>query len=174
MRFFLIFLSVASFGFALFTKERKALPKIDTACSQILWKARSRSETILIYVNKWEIIQSEKSYIVKMDLRSLDSKNLVRDLHLKSQDFFATEQYPFLFFHVELMEQMTDESVMIHGKVKIKSSENKLSFALQKNAKEKVWVSEFPVDRTKFGIYYANTIFPIENRIDISLKLCEQ
>lgn len=104
---------------------------------------------------------SEASIEFSIDVNSLDTRNEMRDNHLKSDDFFNAEAYPHIHFESDNIEQLSDSEYAITGKMRIRDIEREVTF--------KARVGGVAVDgygNTKLGMKVTTSI----NRFDYNLK----
>lgn len=97
----------------------------------------------------------------KIDVTSLDTKNEMRDNHLKSDDFFNAASFPHIHFKSDRIVQQNENIYDIHGKLKIRDIEQEVIF----NAR----IGGVAVDgygNTKMGMKVNTRI----NRFDYNLK----
>lgn len=102
--------------------------KIDPAHSEIQFKVKHLMiTTVSGYFNSYDLdVETEtddfntaKKIEFTADIDSINTKNAQRDAHLKSNDFFAGEQYPLLKFIGKKYEANGDEATL-HGNLTIK------------------------------------------------------
>lgn len=106
-----------------------------------------------------DFTQSNVSF--KIDVSSLDTKNEMRDGHLKSDDFFNAEAFPSIEFQSDRIVQKAENKFDIHGKLLIRDIELDVIF----NA----LIGGTAVDgygNTKMGMKVTTSI----NRFDYKLK----
>lgn len=96
-----------------------------------------------------------------IDVDSLDTKNEMRDNHLKSDDFFNAASYPQITFKSEKIEATDDNEFDITGTMRIRDIEREVVF---KGVLGGVAVDGY--GNTKMGLKVSTTI----NRFDYDLK----
>ena len=103
--------------------------KVDPANSEVQFRARHLMIThVTGYFKRFDLeVTSEDEDFTKArsieftaHVDSLTTHNAQRDLHLKSPDFFAAEQYPDLTFSGKRIEKKGDE-FLLHGELTIRS-----------------------------------------------------
>jgi polyisoprenoid-binding protein YceI len=55
-------------------------------------------------------------------VESIDTKNEMRDAHLRSEDFFAAEKYPEMTFRSSAMERVDDHTYLLKGDLTIRGT----------------------------------------------------
>jgi polyisoprenoid-binding protein YceI len=92
---------------------------------------------------------------ITLDAASLDTKNAKRDQHLRSADFFDTDNHPQLTFAVRGATQQSDGSVRIDGRLTVRGISRPHSFTAklaEATAGTVTLTAEFTVDRDQFGM----------------------
>jgi polyisoprenoid-binding protein YceI len=90
-----------------------------------------------------------------LDAASLDTKHAKRDKHLRSADFFDTENYPTISFTAERLVLSPDGTAQVTGQLTVRGvSRTQTLTATVNQAKpdEVVLDAEFIVDRDQFGL----------------------
>jgi polyisoprenoid-binding protein YceI len=59
---------------------------------------------------------------LKIDVSSIDTRQEMRDNHLRSADFFEAEKYPYITFRLNSIEPKGAEEFIAHGTLTIKDS----------------------------------------------------
>lgn len=93
---------------------------------------------------------------------SLDTNNQKRDKHLRSPDFFNVKQFPEIKFKSEGMEQLSDGSFMVSGKLFLHGIEKPLQIKMEKTGEGKdPWgnyrmgfQTSFKIKRSDYGMKY--------------------
>ncbi len=103
--------------------------KIDPAHSEITFKVRHlmisnvtgyfRQFDLQVETEKEDNFTSAKKIVFTADINSIDTNNQQRDTHLKSEDFFAADQYAQLKFEGKKFEG-SDEEFKLHGDLTIR------------------------------------------------------
>lgn len=57
---------------------------------------------------------------LKVDVASVDTRQEMRDNHLRSADFFEAEKYPYITFKLTQVEPLDSETFRVHGDLTIK------------------------------------------------------
>ncbi len=101
-------------------------------------------------------LQEDGSLFVSMNINSINTGNVDRDNHLKSADFFNSEEYPTITFAGEMIEDMST----VTGSVTIKGITKEILLHTEYNG-----MSVDPWGNTKHGWEITGTI----NRNDFGL-----
>ena len=101
-------------------------------------------------------IQEDGSLFVSMNVNSINTGNVDRDNHLKSADFFNSEEFPTIQFNGDISEDLTT----ITGNITIKGVTKKITLNTEYNG-----VSVDPWGNTKHGWEITGSI----NRNDFGL-----
>jgi polyisoprenoid-binding protein YceI len=59
---------------------------------------------------------------LKIHVASIDTRQEMRDNHLRSADFFEAEKYPYMTFRLDRIEVTGTESFVVHGHLTIKNT----------------------------------------------------
>ena len=112
-----------------------------------------------------------------IDLNTIVNEDLEGDMnsrlvgHLKSEDFFFTENYPEAIFEIvsvkDISDDASDEEITttheITGNLTMRGKTNSISFPAMIQAEDdriKVKTNEFSIDRTKWGVNFkSKTVF---------------
>ena len=101
----------------------------------------------------------------KVDVNSIDTDNERRDNHLKSADFFQTEQYPEMIFKSSNVEQTSDDTYAITGELTIKDITKTVTFEAKhggtittRGARRMGWHATTAINRFDFGLNWNKTI----------------
>lgn len=63
----------------------------------------------------------ENSHLdVRIDTKSIDTREEKRDTHLRSEDFLYTEKYPYMYYQSKRIEQTSDTTATIYGDLTIR------------------------------------------------------
>jgi len=81
---------------------------------------------------------------------SIPRKNLIE--HLKGEDFFSVEKYPFAKFDITAVEKIKIERLRISGNLRIKDRTKNIEFIAAK--KEEKFTATFSFDRFLWNIAY--------------------
>jgi polyisoprenoid-binding protein YceI len=85
---------------------------------------------------------------------SIDTKNTRRDTHLRSADFFDSDQYPEITFTVDSVRP-SGQGVTVAGTLTVRDRARPLTFAATASVhgNAEVWLdAEVPVNRADFGL----------------------
>ena len=104
---------------------------------------------------------TEASIEFKIDVKSLDTKNEMRDNHLKSDDFFNAEAFPHIHFQSKKIEQTGEREYAITGIMRIRDIEKEIVFNARLGG-----VAVDGYGNTKLGMKVSTKI----NRFDYNLK----
>ena len=93
------------------------------------------------------------SGVITVAAGSIDTKNPIRDKHLRSADFFDTATHPDLTFTADGVSP-ADEGVQVTGRLTVRGRTRPASFdAKVSTAEGEVWLDgELRVNRTDFGL----------------------
>lgn len=123
-----------------------------------------------------DIRHSSVTAIIKAN--SIDTRNKRRDVHLKSADFFDTEQFPDIEFKSTKVERGRDRdsldvdgTLTVKGKaVPIKLAVNEMDRSRSPNGEEFVYYSATAeLDRMAFGITYGRGL--IGRRVKVTINI---
>ena len=91
----------------------------------------------------------------EVDLEKIADKSKL-EAHLKSKDFFETDEYPKSSFKFESTEKMANGKYKVSGQMTIKNKINPENFVIKINlSRDKlVAVADVKIDRTKYGVVY--------------------
>ncbi len=118
-------------------------------------------------------------------VNSIDTKNEKRDGHLKSEDFFNAEKWPYITFKSNKIESTGENKFVAHGTLTIKdvSKEIKLPFELlgvkdhpmQENSLVAGVTADTKLDRTTYNVGVGNwasdAVVGDEVTVDLMLEL---
>ncbi len=77
---------------------------------------------------KTKIFNSFKAVVKTM---SVDTKNVKRDNHLKSEDFFSSSSYPEMSFVMNSYKKLSDDEGLMSGELTIKGVTKKVEFEVE-------------------------------------------
>jgi polyisoprenoid-binding protein YceI len=92
---------------------------------------------------------------VTLDAASLDTKNAKRDAHLRSDHFFAADQFPAILFDVRTATRGGGDTVTVDGRLTVRGITRPQSVTATVTRTEPDAVTlttEFTVDRGEFGL----------------------
>ncbi|MGW2418388.1 YceI family protein [Streptomyces sp. NPDC001709] len=92
---------------------------------------------------------------VTLDAASLDTKNAKRDTHLRSADFFDTDNHPEITFAVRGADRLDGDGVRVTGQLTVRGTSRPVTFTARladANAEALALDAEFTVDREQFGM----------------------
>jgi polyisoprenoid-binding protein YceI len=92
---------------------------------------------------------------VTLDAASLDTKHAKRDKHLRSADFFDTDQHPEITFAVSGADRLEADGVRVTGRLTVRGISRPQTFTARlasADAGGLTLEAEFTVDRGQFGM----------------------
>jgi polyisoprenoid-binding protein YceI len=92
---------------------------------------------------------------VTLDAASLDTKNAKRDTHLRSADFFDTDNHPEITFAVQGAERLEGDTARVTGQLTVRGVSRPLTFTARlvpAEADALTLEAEFGVDRDQFAM----------------------
>ncbi|GHK03957.1 YceI family protein [Streptomyces sp. NPDC003753] len=92
---------------------------------------------------------------VSLDAASLDTKHAKRDAHLRSDDFFAADQFPAIVFEVLDATRRGEDTVTVHGRLTVRGitrPQTVTATVTQAGPDAVTLTAEFTVDRAQFGL----------------------
>ena len=92
---------------------------------------------------------------ISLDAASLDTKNAKRDEHLRSDDFFAAEQFPAITFDVRRATRRADGTVAVEGGLTVRGitrPQSVTATVTDAGSDAVTLTAEFSVDRAEFGL----------------------
>ena len=119
------------------------------------------------------------SVVITIDAKSINTRIIPRDNHLKSNDFFATDSFPTITFKSAFINALADDRVNITGDLTIRGRTKRITIpsrlvffdATRKLGRVK---GQTTIDRHDFGVSFQpplNRINPeIQLQFDISFK----
>ena len=158
----------------------------DVAHSQINFVAESQLVDAHGTFDRWDAeIQFDaanlatSSVVITIDAKSINTRIIPRDNHLKSNDFFATDSFPTITFKSAFIKALADDRVNITGDLTIRGRTKRITIpsrlvffdATRKLGRVK---GQTTIDRHDFGVSFQpplNRITPeIQLQFDISFK----
>lgn len=90
---------------------------------------------------------------VKVDVSTINTENTKRDNHLKNEDFFEVETYPYITFTSTSIEKDGD-GYKVTGKLKIKNVEKTVTipFYVTQSGNKAVFKGDLEVNRVEYGV----------------------
>lgn len=82
-----------------------------------------------IHIDAEDPSKSTAKVVIKVD--SIDTRNADRDAHLRSNDFFAMDEYPTITFESTKAEQVSDDVFRVTGDLTIKGVTKEVSVDLE-------------------------------------------
>ncbi|WP_037671981.1 YceI family protein [Streptomyces griseus] len=108
-----------------------------------------------------------------LDAAFLDTKNAKRDTHLRSKDFFDTDNHPEITFVVRGAELRQDSTVQVVGQLTVRGisrPQTLVARLTQADADALTLDAEFTVDRSEFGLGW-NQLGMIKGLTAVTTKL---
>ncbi len=90
-----------------------------------------------------------------LDAASINTKHAKRDKHLRSADFFHTDEYPSIVFTVKQAARAANGTVTVDGELTVGGLTRPLKFTAQAavtGSDSVTLTGEVPVDRSRFGL----------------------
>ena len=136
-----------------------------------------------IVVDRDDMTNSKVEAVIKAD--SIDTRNVKRDKHLRSDDFFDTENYSIITFNSTKWEQNGENTFRVTGTLTILNTAKEVTLDVTLNGfgkfgegkKEKYlsgWEATTTLDRTDFGITYGQAVLGNEVFVDITVEARRQ
>jgi len=130
-----------------------------------------------LYLDKEDF---KKSYVnIKINVKSLDTGDEVRDKHLLGEEFFNVEKYPTIeFYSTSITPLLPDNSQFIlKGKLKMLDKEKELVTYVKKEQEGKnfrnqdviVYFTQFSINRSEFSM--DKYVPMIDDKVDVNLYL---
>lgn len=101
---------------------------------------------------------------VIIDMNSLSNEDLEDEGynqklvgHLKSDDFFGVDKFPYSSFEVTSATKFSNGKATVSGKLSIKGKTENISFDVVKNGS--AYIAKVDVDRSKFDVRYGSDSF---------------
>jgi polyisoprenoid-binding protein YceI len=121
--------------------------KIDPAHSQVTFSIRhmmisnvhGRFENFTGTVDFNETDPTKSSVDVKIDAGSINTREPMRDNHLKSPDFLEAEKYPTLNFVSKWIEKVDDSHARIHGDLTIRDITHDVVLDTEYSGQSTLW-----------------------------------
>lgn len=107
-----------------------------------------------------------------LKVASLDSKNKMRDDHLKSKDFFEAEVYPEIHIQSASIHHQKDDQYIGDFTFKIKNKTKQLTipFTYTGTANQGLFNTEFNIKRTDFNIGSKNFMTGNDIKVTIAVQ----
>ena len=124
----------------------------------------------------------EKSKInISIPTNSIDTNNVMRDIHLKSQDFFFVTTYPKIEFESQKISQQGD-TLSVVGNLQVRGVTKEITIEMSKTGEGKdMWggyrigfISHFSIQRSEYGINHMSKSVGDEVFLTISLEGMKQ
>ena len=111
--------------------------------------------------------------VLVVDVKSLYTANSMRDNHLRNEDFFDVGKYPYAIFRIKALE-VEGKSIKAIGELEIKKIKKQMTVNLKRQDigdKKIVLGTTLKLNRRSFKINYSSMLNPIEDRVDLKIKL---
>jgi polyisoprenoid-binding protein YceI len=124
----------------------------------------------------------QSSVTAKVDLRSIDTGNEMRDNHMRSADFFEVETHPFMTFQSTGVRQ-DGPNFVLDGDLTIRGTTRSVSFALEiegfgpdaQGATRSGFSATGEINRTDFGVSYNGPVpgggVVVSEKVQIMLEI---
>jgi len=144
--------------------------KVDLKKSSIKWTASKKvggSHSGLVQLKEAKI-EKKKSRFTKahfvVDMNTITNTDLKNENyrnklvgHLKSDDFFAVEKFPYAEINIRKISKFKDGKAKASGKITIKGKTENISFELMKMHHS--YDATIEIDRSKFNVRYGSDSF---------------
>ena len=151
----------------------------DVAHSQINFIAESMLVDAHGTFDSWEAAISfdpanlaASSVVITIDAKSINTRIVRRDTHLKSNDFFAADSFPTITFRSTIINPLADDRVNITGELTIRGVTKTITipsrlvfFDAQRDAGRVK--GQTTIDRNDFGVSFQ----PSVNKINAEIQL---
>ncbi|MBI3792960.1 MAG: YceI family protein [Gemmatimonadetes bacterium] len=165
---------------------------IDKAHSEINFIADARFFAAHGYFGNWDAdvlldrADMTKSVVnITIDVKSITTRNDMRDRHLKTPDFFAADSFPNITFTSKKITPAGEHAWVITGDLTIRSTKKEIEVPVREvfydegKPGEKGpaalgrgrYQGEFSVLRKEYGLLYDSRINPVENKIVIQWEM---
>jgi polyisoprenoid-binding protein YceI len=119
-------------------------------------------------------VQPDGSALGTLTIRteSVDTKQAKRDIHLRSADFFHSEEHPELVFTATSVTRGAEDTVEVAGELTLRGTARPLVFTAKvtdATADGATLEAEFPVDRVEHGITW-NKLGAIKGPTFVTVK----
>lgn len=113
---------------------------------------------------------AESKLDVKVDVSTIDTDNGSRDKHLKNEDFFEVETYPYISF-TSTSIGVFGSGYQVTGKLKIKNTEKVITipFYVTESGNKAIFTSEFEINRLDYGVGSSSAVMGETVKINISI-----
>lgn len=158
----------------------------DVAHSQINFVAESRMIDAHGTFDKWDAeIHFDPENIsgstvkITIDAKSINTRIEMRDNHLRSNDFFATDSFPTITFNSTIVNQLQDDRVNITGDLTIRGQTKAVTFPSRLmffDPERNVGRirGTVTIDRNDFGVAYNSRANPIAAEVQIQFDIAFQ
>ena len=155
----------------------------DVAHSQINFIAESQLVDAHGTFDSWEAaIQFDptnlaaSSVVITIDAKSINTRIVRRDTHLKSNDFFATDSFPTITFKSTIINKLADDRVNITGELTIRGKTKTITipsrlvfYDAQRDAGRVK--GQTTIDRNDFGVSYQPRVNKVSPEIQIQFDI---
>lgn len=114
--------------------------------------------------------------VITIDAKSINTRIEMRDNHLRSNDFFATDSFPTITFRSAFVNKLAEDRLNITGDLTIRGRTKRITiparlvfFDAQRNVGRVK--GEATVDRTDFGVSFNPPVNPVNNEVQIQFDV---
>jgi polyisoprenoid-binding protein YceI len=155
---------------------------IDSQNSKLGFKARMLLGSVDGQFDFWtgsiNVDRADKlksSVNVKIDAKSIDTDNRMRDKHLRDEDFFATEKYPEIVFQSRSVTPVPDQkdTYEVVGDLTLRGTTREIKFPAEIREHDGVITAKakFKIDRQDFGMNYKSYFNPIKDDVVVRFDI---
>ena len=155
----------------------------DAAHSEINFVAESRLLDAHGFWEKWDAELAldptawEKSSVkLVIDSKSVNTRVVMRDNHLRSKDFFAADSFPQITFTSKLVNRISDTKLNITGDLTMRGVTKSVTIPVtlvfwDDKARSGRFKGQFTIQRSDFGIVFNSTMNPIAEDVAVNFNL---
>ena len=155
----------------------------DAAHSEINFVAESRLLDAHGFWEKWDAELAldptawEKSSVkLVIDSKSVNTRVVMRDNHLRSKDFFAADSFPQITFTSKLVNRISDTKLNITGDLTMRGITKSVTIPVtlvfwDDKAQAGRFKGQFTIQRSDFGIVFNSTMNPIAEDVAVNFNL---
>jgi len=161
------FLTYSSFG----QKIDVLNSKIEFKIGSIMWaKVKGEIKGMQGVVNFDTNNLDNSTFNVSIDVNTINTDNEKRDEHLKSIDFFDTENYPFITFQSESLYKKND-SYFTTGRLTIKDKTEDITipFIVKTEANSTILIGEFEINRLDYNVGSNQSTMLVDKKVKITI-----
>lgn len=155
----------------------------DVAHSQINFVAVSRLVDAHGTFDKWDAeIQFDADKVeattfnISIDAKSINTRIEMRDNHLRSNDFFATDSFPAITFKSAFINKLAEDRINITGDLTIRGQTKRVTIPARlvffdKERKVGRVKGETTIIRQDFGVSFQSPVNPIESEVKVQFDV---